>query len=126
MATLPSVLVAQTGVPSQIEAKFTMLPKLSTMMSQFASMLPAGPDLPLPAQVTTAPTLPALPDIFTGPALTGSRATRARADYMGPQAEQNRVIVMPGQPPIGLQTQRIPVPIPAGQLTNTVVTRRGV
>jgi hypothetical protein len=70
--TLGAVLTAQAGVPAQIEAKFTMLPKVSTYLKKVAGMLPVGPNLPLPAMATTAPTLPALPDIFKGPTTTAS------------------------------------------------------
>lgn len=72
MAKLSDVLNAQAGVPAQVEAKFTMLPKVSTYLKKIAGMVPAGPALPIPAMATTAPTLPPLPDIFKGPTTTSS------------------------------------------------------
>lgn len=67
--TFPAVLIAQTSIPRQIEAKFTFLPKVSTVLVKVASMLPKGPNLPLPSMITTAPTLPKLPSIFKGPSV---------------------------------------------------------
>ena len=119
MATLPTVLVAQTGVPAQVEAKFSMLPKLSTYMAKIANMLPAGPDV-FPSQAAIAPVLPDLPNIFQGPTTTGARATRA--DYMGPG--NGGVYLMPGKPPVGLQTERIATPNNASTKP-IVITRRG-
>lgn len=63
--TLPAILLAQTSVPQQVEAKFTMLPKLSTVLAKVAGMLPKGPAV-FPDIATKSPTLPALPQIFKG------------------------------------------------------------
>ena len=110
MATLASILTAQAGVPAQVESRFPMIPKISNILKQAATMIPAGPDLPVPAVATTVPTIPEIPNIFQGPTQVGAQ----------------KIILEPGKPPTGLQTKYVTSPSPAGNLTNTVIERRGM
>ncbi len=77
MATLPAVLIAQTGIPAQVEAKFGILPKIAPLMAKLAGKLPAGPDI-LPSMLAKAPVLPNIPNppaLFKGTTTTTTTAT---------------------------------------------------
>jgi len=73
MAKLSEILVAQAGLPAQVESQQPALPKVSTTLISLAASVPEGPELPL--DVMAAPVLPIIPAMPGAP--TPAVATRA-------------------------------------------------
>ncbi len=95
MAKLSDVLVFNTRIPAAFEAKFPMLPKLSSGLAKIATSIPKGPDLPavlvtiLQPPVPPVGNLPSPPELFKG-AVPVSQA-RARLDVSQTRTEQQPV-----------------------------------
>jgi hypothetical protein len=99
--TVGTILNGAASIPAQIEAQEPNLPKLSVNLKKIASMLPAGPVLPI--TVPAEPTVPAPPSAFTSifsklpaapdltiPSMnTSSRAARASDVIIPPPASQS-------------------------------------
>ncbi len=98
MAKLRDWLLAGETPFLKFEAQFPNAPKLTTALTQVATSIPAGIDLPAPpAMMMKAPELPALPDLFKGP--TTAKARLDVSTYS---------------------------PSPAGGKTPDIISRRGV
>ncbi len=71
MTKLSDVLVTNTRIPAAIEAKFTMLPKLSSGLAKFATSIPKGPDLPAGLVTVLTPPAPPVDKLPNPPQLFG-------------------------------------------------------
>ena len=68
MATLQNVLIRQAAIPANLEASIPVLPKMSGIMAQLATAIPAGIQIPeLPAMgMTAAPFTTGMTSVIKG------------------------------------------------------------
>lgn len=84
MAKFKEILTANTSIPTAIENKFPILPKLSTQMAKVAGQVPDGPELPAMAVKVLEPPPPngtgqPLAGFFNGPPIGPSSPAPAPA-----------------------------------------------
>lgn len=119
MKNIKDLLTQGTALPAAIEGRLPEgAPKVSTMLLDFAGMIPVVPDFPM-----ELPDLPAPPELPALPELPGAPAGLRRRYVTGVEVRPlGRTPVVAGVTPI---VQEI-IPSPAVGVIPHIVTRRGM